>query len=47
VSAPNAISHAIGYAKHRSRSHDTVIRIYDDAGNVFETDEHNCDFKEW
>ena len=29
--------HAIGYAKHRSRSHDAVIRVYDDAGNVIET----------
>jgi hypothetical protein len=31
---PNAVSNAIGYAKHRSRSHDAVIRVYDDAGNV-------------
>jgi hypothetical protein len=31
---PNAISNAIGYAKHRSRSHDAVIRVYDGAGNV-------------
>jgi ubiquinone/menaquinone biosynthesis C-methylase UbiE len=29
---PNAISNAIGYAKHRSRSHHAVIRVYDDAG---------------
>jgi hypothetical protein len=28
---PNAINHAIGYAKFRSRSHDAVIRVYDDA----------------
>ncbi len=27
---------AIGYAKHRSRSHDPVIRVYDDAGNVID-----------
>jgi hypothetical protein len=26
----NAISNAIGYAEHRSRSHDAVIRVYDD-----------------
>ena len=26
--------HAIGYAMHSSRSHDAVIRVYDDAGNV-------------
>jgi hypothetical protein len=44
---PNAITDAIGYAKHRSRSHDAVIRVYDDAGNVIETDEHKGDFKEW
>jgi hypothetical protein len=25
---PNAISTAIDYAKHRSRSHDAVIRVY-------------------
>jgi len=30
---PNAISNAIGYAMHRSRSHDAVVRIYDRAGN--------------
>ena len=36
---PNAISNAVGYAKHRSRSHDTVIRVYDAAGNVIETHE--------
>ncbi len=34
---PNAVSNAIGYAEHRSRSHDAVIRIYDAAGNVIET----------
>jgi hypothetical protein len=25
---------AIGYAKFRSRAHDAVIRVYDEAGNV-------------
>jgi hypothetical protein len=39
-SEPNAISNAIGYAQHRSRSHDAVIRVYDDAGNVIDTHEH-------
>ena len=43
---PDAISNAIGYAKHRSRSHDAVIRVYDDAGNVIETHEHKGDFRE-
>jgi hypothetical protein len=43
---PDAISNAIGYAKFRSRSHDAVIRVYDEAGNVIETHEHVGDFKE-
>jgi len=43
---PNAIRHAISYAKFRSRSHDAVIRVYDEAGNVIETHEHKGDFKE-
>jgi hypothetical protein len=37
---PDAISNAIGYAKFYSRSHDAVIRVYDDAGNLIETQEH-------
>ncbi len=37
---------AISYAKFYSRSHDAVIRVYDDAGNVIETHEHAGDFKE-
>ena len=43
---PNAVSHAIGYAKRRSRSCDRAIRVYDEAGNVIETQEHAGDFKE-
>jgi hypothetical protein len=43
----NAVANAIGYAEHFSRSHDVVIRVYDDAGNVIETHEHKGDFKEW
>ena len=31
---PNAISNAIGYVKHRGRSYDAVIRLYDHAGNA-------------
>jgi hypothetical protein len=38
---PNAIS----YAQHRSRSHDAVIRVYHDAGNVIETHEHKGRFQ--
>jgi hypothetical protein len=37
---PNAISNAIGYAEHPSRSHDAVIRVYDQAGNVIVTHDH-------
>jgi hypothetical protein len=43
----NAISNAVGYAKHRSRSHDAVMRVYDSAGNVIQTHEHTGDFKEF
>jgi hypothetical protein len=31
---------------HRSRAHDAVIRVYDDSGNLIETQEHAGDFKE-
>jgi hypothetical protein len=41
----NAVSNAIGYAEHSNRSHDAVITMYDDAGNVIETHEHKGDFK--
>ena len=44
---PDAASNAIGYAKFFSRSHDVVIRVYHEAGNVIETHEHKGDFKEW
>jgi hypothetical protein len=43
---PSAIGSAICYAMHRSRSHDGVIRVYDETGNVIETHEHAGDFKE-
>jgi hypothetical protein len=43
---PNAVTNAIGYAMHDSRSADAVIRVYDAAGNVIETHEHRGDFKE-
>ncbi len=41
---PIAIRNAIGYAEDYSRSHDAVIRVYDDAGNLIETHEHTGDF---
>jgi len=43
---PNAVSNAIGYAKFFSRSHDAVIRVYDEAGNVIETLKQAGEFKE-
>jgi hypothetical protein len=33
---PNAVNNAIGYALFYSRSHDAVIRVYDEGGNVIE-----------
>jgi len=44
---PNAVNNAIGYAEHRSRSCNAAIRVYDAAGNVIETHEHEGDFIEW
>jgi hypothetical protein len=43
---PNAISNAIGYATHYSRSHNAVIRVYDETGRVTGTHEYTGDFKE-
>jgi hypothetical protein len=37
---------AVEYATFFSRSHDAVIRVYDEAGNVIEMHEHAGDFKE-
>jgi hypothetical protein len=36
---PNAVSNAIDYAKLYSRSYDPVIRVYDETGNMIETNE--------
>jgi len=44
---PNAASNAIGYASQYSRSHDAVIRVYDDARNVIETHEHPGELRDW
>jgi hypothetical protein len=43
---PNAVANAIGYGKFFSRSRDAVIRVYDEAGNVRQTQQHAGDFKE-
>jgi hypothetical protein len=44
---PNAITNAIGYAKFYSRSHDAVIRVYDEAGDMIDKHDHTGDFREW
>ena len=43
---PNASSNAIDYSKFRGRSHDAVIRVYDQASNVIVTQEHAVEFNE-
>jgi hypothetical protein len=37
---------AIEFAQFYSRSHNALIRVYDDVGNVIETHKHAGDFKE-
>jgi hypothetical protein len=44
---PDALGNAVGLAKFFSQSHDAVIRVYDESGNVIQTHEHKGDFKEW
>ena len=44
---PDAIGDTGDYAKFRSRSHDAVIRVYDEAGNVIETHEHAAARAAW
>jgi hypothetical protein len=41
------IAQRIGYAEHRSRSHDAVIRICDKAGNLIDTHEQAGEFEDW
>ena len=41
------VSDAIDYAKFCSRSHDAVIRVYDEARTVIETHEQAGEFKEF
>jgi hypothetical protein len=40
------IAQRIGCAKHRSRSHGAMIRVFDEAGSLIETHEHKGKFKE-
>ena len=41
------VGNAADYVKFYSCSHDAVLRVYDEAGNLIETHEHKGDFKEW
>ena len=43
---PPTIANARALRKHGSQPHRAVIRVYDAAGNIVETHEHNGDFKE-
>jgi hypothetical protein len=40
------INQVIGSAKFRSRSHNAVIRVYDEAGNIIATHKHKGAFVE-
>ena len=42
----NAVGNASAYAMHSSRSHYTLIRVYDDARNVIETHQNAGRFRE-
>ena len=44
---PNATGNAIKFAKFNSRSHDALIRVCDEAGNVIDRHAHASGFKEW
>ena len=44
---PNATGNAIKFAKFNSHSHDALIRVYDEAGNVIDRHGHAVGFKEW
>ena len=46
-STQNGEPNAISYGKFYSRSHRTVIHVYNAAGNLIETHENAGDFKEW
>jgi hypothetical protein len=43
---PDAVRNAIGYAKFYSRSHPTLIQVFDASGTVIETHESHGDFRE-
>ena len=46
---PDAVRHAVAYAKYRSlwRSYAAKIRVFDDLGAVIQAYESNGDFRQW
>jgi len=44
---PHAVTNAISYALHRSRSHDALICVYDESGNLIKRHQHHNAFKEF
>jgi len=42
----NAMNDSIGYAERCRRSHNALIRVYDEAGNVIDTHEQAGEFTE-
>ena len=47
VVRPHPLESRVSYAMHYSRSHEAVIRVYDDAGNVNEMHEQAGEFREF
>jgi len=45
-SGRNAVANAIGHAKFYTQLHDAVVRVYHEASNVIETQEHAGEFRE-
>jgi hypothetical protein len=43
---PDAVSNPISYARFYSPSYDAVIHVYNETGNVVETQGHAGDFRE-
>jgi hypothetical protein len=45
VATRTLLATRFGFAEHHSRSHNAVMRVYDDAGDVIATQEHKGEFK--
>ena len=44
---PDAVRYAVAYAKYCSHSNRAIIRVFNEGGNVIETQEHAGNFREW